>query len=235
MRFVRGTMSDVDLNLYSSGDPASAGRAEEGRAERKDAAENRARIVETARALFAERGVANVHMAEIAQAANVGKGTLYRRFANKAELYQALMHDQLQRHQDGTLAELRRLHRAGTRHLEQLKFFLAATVEFTEQHIPLLCEMQQAGLGGDVAGPEVPHFAWQQMTIRGLLQAAVRAGELSPEFDLPLVADLLLAPLAAPYYRYLRSRQGFSTTRIAEGLCASVDRLAQGGDSDGCR
>ncbi|MEZ4635165.1 MAG: TetR family transcriptional regulator [Caldilineaceae bacterium] len=46
----------------------------EDNAERRDAVENRQRVLAAAKALFAEHGVANVHMAQIAEAAGVGRG-----------------------------------------------------------------------------------------------------------------------------------------------------------------
>ncbi|MFJ1457403.1 TetR/AcrR family transcriptional regulator [Nocardia wallacei] len=52
---------------------------------RADAARNQQRIVEAARRLFAERGL-EVTLDDVAEAAGVGVGTVYRRFANKQEL-----------------------------------------------------------------------------------------------------------------------------------------------------
>ena len=65
------------------------------RTERSDAAANRKRILKVAEKLFAKRGVDNINMADIAKAAGVGQGTLYRRFANKSELSLALMDSQM--------------------------------------------------------------------------------------------------------------------------------------------
>ena len=56
---------------------------------RADAARNRARLLEAARDLFAQRGL-NVTMDEIARHAGVGVGTAYRRFASREELIEAL-------------------------------------------------------------------------------------------------------------------------------------------------
>lgn len=52
---------------------------------RADAARNQQRILEAARRLFAERGL-EVTLDDVAEAAGVGVGTVYRRFANKQEL-----------------------------------------------------------------------------------------------------------------------------------------------------
>jgi AcrR family transcriptional regulator len=56
------------------------------RTERRDAAENRQRILETAQKLFEQNGVEQVSMNQIAIEAQIGTGTLYRRYRNKSEL-----------------------------------------------------------------------------------------------------------------------------------------------------
>lgn len=61
--------------------------------ERADAARNRARLLEAAAELVAERGAEHVTMHEVAQAAGVGKGTLFRRFGDRTGLLLALLDD----------------------------------------------------------------------------------------------------------------------------------------------
>jgi AcrR family transcriptional regulator len=59
--------------------------------ERADAARNRAAVLEAAATLFRAHGVAAVSMDAVAAAAGVGKGTLFRRFGDKAGLAVALL------------------------------------------------------------------------------------------------------------------------------------------------
>ena len=54
--------------------------------ERGDAARNRVLLLDAARRLIAERGADAVTMDDIAAAAGVGKGTLFRRFGSRAAL-----------------------------------------------------------------------------------------------------------------------------------------------------
>src|SRR6202035_6065368 len=56
-----------------------------------DAARNRALLVDAARRLIAARGPGAVTMDEIAAAAGVGKGTLFRRFGSRAGLMIVLL------------------------------------------------------------------------------------------------------------------------------------------------
>ncbi len=186
--------------------------------ERRDATANRERLLAAARALFAERGVANVTMAEIAVAAEVGKGTLYRRFAHKGELCLLLLDENLRSHEQEMLALLRRLAGQNAPHLARLEQFLGHVAAFTDQHIALLFEVQQAGITPAVAGIDPPYFSFQHMTVGGLLAAAQAAGEIDAALDLEMLVDLLLAPLAPPYFRYLREKRGYSVERIGAFL-----------------
>lgn len=63
---------------------------------RADAARNRARVLAAARELMSARGV-EVQMEEIARAAGVGVGTVYRHFPNKGALIRALAEDRFAR------------------------------------------------------------------------------------------------------------------------------------------
>ncbi len=61
---------------------------------RKDALRNRQRVLEAADAMFREHGV-EVSVGEIAEAAGVGRGTLFRNFKNKDALIAAVIAERL--------------------------------------------------------------------------------------------------------------------------------------------
>jgi AcrR family transcriptional regulator len=63
------------------------------RTERRDAAENRQRILDAAFKLFEQNGVEQVSMNQIATEAQIGPATLYRRYKNKGELCLDLIKD----------------------------------------------------------------------------------------------------------------------------------------------
>jgi AcrR family transcriptional regulator len=62
---------------------------------RRDAAQNRARLLHAATAVFAEQGL-DAGVEEIARVAGVGMGTLYRRFPTKDALIGELVHAMLE-------------------------------------------------------------------------------------------------------------------------------------------
>ena len=61
---------------------------------RRDARANRERILEAARAVFADEGI-DASVEQIAQRAGVGMGTLYRRFPTKHDLVEAVIAESL--------------------------------------------------------------------------------------------------------------------------------------------
>ncbi|MFJ8110802.1 TetR/AcrR family transcriptional regulator [Streptomyces sp. NPDC096132] len=65
----------------------------DGTRERADAARNRARLLAAAGRLVAERGAEHLTMHEVAEAAGVGKATLFRRFGDRDGLLLALLRE----------------------------------------------------------------------------------------------------------------------------------------------
>ena len=119
------------------------------RAERRDAAEHRQQVLAAAARLFGERGVEAVTMDEIAQAASVGKGTLYRRYADKGQLVLALMDACVQRLQDQVSAELQASSSSESA-IGQLEAVLGCMVAWVEEHVSWL-----GVLSDHAAGPRV--------------------------------------------------------------------------------
>jgi AcrR family transcriptional regulator len=66
--------------------------------------QTRSNILQTAERLFKEKGYNQVSTRAIAKEANVGVGTVFSHFADKAQLTKALFHDKLETHLNGLYA-----------------------------------------------------------------------------------------------------------------------------------
>ena len=184
--------------------------------ERRDVARNRERVMEAARGLFEERGVVSVTMEQIARAAGVGKGTLYRRFAHKGLLCHALLDEPTRRFQAETLEGLGE---TGVGPAEKLGLFLDRLVLFTDENLDLLYGGHETLDGTERLAQFVhPSYGWLRGTVLGLLRAAQRDGELDANLDADYLADALLAPLGVDLFYHQRRVLGLPVERIAAGL-----------------
>ncbi|GII59292.1 TetR family transcriptional regulator [Planotetraspora thailandica] len=114
--------------------------------ERADAARNRTAILDAAAGLFAEHGVDGVSMDQVAAAAGVGKGTVFRRFGDKAGLAVALLDDRERTLQEAILHGPPPLG-PGAPDVERLAAFADAYLDYLLKHLPLVRMSETAAPG----------------------------------------------------------------------------------------
>lgn len=184
----------------------------DGRAERADAARNRARILDAAERLFAERGVGTVTMDEIAAEAGVGKGTLFRRFGDRAGLAHALLDDRERRLQDAMIRGRPPLG-PGAPPCERLIAFGRAVLAQSDEHRAIL-------MAADVGGARYRHpaYAVWHAHVAMLLREADAALDAEP------IADFLLAGLRADLITHLQER-GIDVERQGDAWEALVRKV----------
>jgi AcrR family transcriptional regulator len=159
--------------------------------ERADAARNRTRILAAARRLLGRRPIHEICMDEVAKAAGVGKGTLYRRFADRSSLCLALLDDSERLLQERVLAGFDLPREAPA--VERLLVLLDALVTFALENAALLAEAA-AFERGRAARVDHPVHAWRKRELSRHIALAQRAGS-APPLDAEMAADLILAGL----------------------------------------
>lgn len=180
--------------------------------ERVDAARNRERILCAARRLFDERGAGCVSMEEIAEAASVGKGTLFRRFGSRAALAAAVLSERERAFQEALIRGQPPLG-PGAPPLERLIAFGQALLDTLEHHSELL-------LAAETGRERFTHPAYRMQR----LHVALLLHQADPQCDSELLADTLMAALGAELFIHLRQVRGVSLERLKEGFSQLVRR-----------
>jgi AcrR family transcriptional regulator len=155
--------------------------------ERGDAARNRELLLDAARRLIDERGPEAVTMDEIAAAAGVGKGTLFRRFGSRAGLMMVLLDEDERALQEAFLFGPPPLGPAAAP-LDRLLAYGRQRLKFVHAHAALLSVAD--------SDPQTRYSAVAMLNRRHvwlLLDAAGTTGDLDAQ------ADALLALLEADY------------------------------------
>jgi AcrR family transcriptional regulator len=180
--------------------------------ERADAARNRGRILCAARRLFDERGAGCVSMDEIAEAAGVGKGTLFRRFGSRASLAAALLSERERDFQEAIIRGEPPLG-PGAPPQERLIAFGEALLDTLEAHSELL-------LAAETGPARFAHPAYRVHRLHVMLLLA----EADPECDREMLAETLLAGLGAELFIYLRRMRDIPLERVKDGWREQVRR-----------
>ncbi|MEU1526174.1 TetR/AcrR family transcriptional regulator [Nocardia rhamnosiphila] len=187
---------DIRVDLLTAPAPGSG--------ERADAARNRAKILAAAAELFTLRDPRAVTMDDIAKAAGVGRGTLYRRYPDIGAIATALLDDHERELQEQLLGGPPPLG-PGAPPAERLAAFYAAMIQLLDAHADLVLGAESGG-----ARFATGAYGFWSAHVRALL---VTAGVARPD---PLV-DVLLAPVAVEVYRHQRER-GIDSAQITSAL-----------------
>jgi AcrR family transcriptional regulator len=165
-------------------------------AERADAVANRRRVVEAARRIIARDGAEALRMDAVAAEAGVGKGTVFRRFGDRAGLVRALLDETTSELQDAFLHGPPPLG-PGAPPDERLEAFAVAVAHHNAEVLPIALLVDALpGQGRRVAGGLIVHAAQllREAGTRGdpVLLAIMLLGALSAS-AIDLVGDMTSA------------------------------------------
>jgi AcrR family transcriptional regulator len=181
--------------------------------ERGDAARNRLLLLEAARTLIAEHGTEAVSMDDIASAAGVGKGTLFRRFGSRAGLMMVLLDEDERAMQQAYLFGPPPLG-PDAPPLQRLLAFGRERLTFVRAHRELLSETNR-----DPDARYSAPFAVMRTHIRVLLESAGSTGDLDAQ------ADALLALLDPDYVTRELGHSGRTLDNLADAWDSVATKL----------
>ncbi|MFD5507168.1 TetR/AcrR family transcriptional regulator [Streptomyces sp. NPDC059761] len=189
------------------------------RPERADAQRNREAVLAAADALFAASSSPHsVSMDDIAAAAGVGKGTLFRRFGDRAGLIGAViasrlepLHHAVREAQDA----------AGSSPRERVLKLLDASLRFKVENRNLMSAAEDAGLSSPY---QAEHYGWWH----GMLRAAL--DEVPGVHNTDFTAHALLAAIRADLVAHLIDDQKMTPEGLRSALAAYLDNVL-GSDS----
>jgi AcrR family transcriptional regulator len=186
------------------------------RPERRDAAENRQRILNAAQKLFEQNGVEQVSMNQIAIEAQIGAGTLYRRYRNKSELCLELIKDTVTQFFEGIEKYLRE-HQADPP-VQRLKEIIRLFIFFRDKKFQLMTGIENGAFGNRSNSiTQTPMYNKMHEIVVKLLNEMTdsKQNEANNVFRTDM---LLYALLKSDSYTFQRDVRGYSPEAFLEQL-----------------
>ncbi len=181
--------------------------------ERSDAARNRDALMCAAQRLINESGVEAVTMDAVAEAAGVGKGTVFRRFGSRAGLMARLLDESETAWQAAVISGPPPLG-PGAPPRERLLAFGRSRLTSNLERADLLIAASGADTDRSYAA-----YSFTATHVRYLL------GEIGVRGDIALLATALLAPLEVPILRQQVNVEHMDVERILAGWEDLLNRI----------
>ena len=189
------------------------------RAENK--ARTRQKVLEAAKRLFMQRGYEGATMRDIAADAGLSTGALFANFADKADLFNEVILQDFELQHEKIAQAL-----AGAESVkDKIMAMMSAGYAFHLSQLPLLqagiSVSWSHGLNGELGERPV----WKTVTsyLVEILDQGAQKGELTPDFDRELLADIIWDTYLANYRRAVFGDWGLD--QLKERLEQQVDLL----------
>ena len=161
--------------------PIGAGGARARRADRREAI--RTRILKSAREIFFRDGFSEASLDEIASRAELGKGTLYRHYESKAELYVAVLAENGTAFEERMRDAVRGEHSAIERVREIGLFYRRYWLDHPE-HFGIFWAVHSQAFIGELSRPMLEEVTriWERplRVLEEILKQGIERGELRP-------------------------------------------------------
>jgi len=196
------------------------------RLNRRQAAKVRTRqkVLDAARALFAERGYEPATIRDIAKGAGMSTGAVFANFQDKAELFEAVLSEDLAK-----LAEtLKAASAAETSLRARLLAALTAGYHGSLEQLPLVQAVVARSWFQPVASEMRTRAAIKPIlsVVTDTVQAGVRDGELRQDADVRLLAELIYDAFLSNYRR--AAYDGWTMAQLTERMGKQVDAVLAG-------
>ncbi|MGI8411902.1 MAG: TetR/AcrR family transcriptional regulator [Solirubrobacteraceae bacterium] len=192
------------------------------RGTRADAVRNRDAILSAAERLVRDHGASGVTMDEVACAAGVGKGTLFRRFGDRPGLLRALLNEHERAFQEAFIRGPAPLG-PGPQASERLVAFGHALLGLIEGKGDLLAAAEHGA-----PGLRMRHSVYG--TYRAHVALLLR--EAAPESDVEYLTDVLLGALATDLVLFQRRELQMPLQRLRDGWSQLIGRVLPGPSAD---
>ncbi|MGE8204756.1 TetR/AcrR family transcriptional regulator [Heyndrickxia sp. NPDC080065] len=183
------------------------------RIERRDAAKNRQLILNTAHRLFEQYGVEQVSMNQIATEAQIGAGTLYRRYRNKGELCLDLIKESVDLFFEDIEVYLKENETVPPD--QRLKKVLSIFIRFREKKAQLLTGVEETKSTNPLTSRARSPLYNELHQILVELFNEIASNELSHSV---FKADMVLLALTSDSYFFQKDVRGYSPDEILEQL-----------------
>lgn len=214
-----------DIAQSSAQDPSET-EVEAPRLNRRQAAKVRTRqkVLDAARTLFAERGYEPATIRDIARGAGMSTGAVFANFQDKAELFEAVLAEDLAK----LAGSLQAAAAAETSVRGRLVAALTAAYHGTLEQLPLVQAVIARSWFQPVAAEMRARGAIRPVigVITESLQAGLREGELRQDADVMLLSDLVYAAFLSNYRG--AAYDGWTMAELVERIGKQIDAILAG-------